>query len=361
MADQNIVTSIDLTDPQKLMAFAKASPDEPTWLLNRYFPCNPSTDIFPTAEVLIDYNTVNRKKAPFMKVGYRDTARDTYITDKFEPARIAEGRPLTLDNLMKRGFGEAVFSDMEPAERAVTLAIADFADLKKRIKRTIEKMAADVMLDNAYTAKYMDNADVPEEVTLSFNEGDSGIDTEYTPAAKWDAADANIIGDLKAMAKMLRQNGTPATDVILGSGAVDALVGDPTIQKLLDIKRYELGNIEPTITGGNPATVLIGVINIDGVRLNLIQYSEVYENESGVLTPYVPEGRIIMTSPNCGKSLYGAITQLEQSDGLFHTYREMFVPKYLWDAQIDKRTFMLASKPLLVPHIKKCWASATVL
>lgn len=360
MADANIVTSIDLTDPQKLMAFAKAAPDEPMFMLNRYFPCNPSTDIFPTAEVLIDYNTTNRKKAPFMKAGYRETARDTYITDKFEPARIAEGRPLTQDMLVKRGFGEAVFSDMTPDQRAATLAIADFADLKKRIKRTLEKMAADVMLDNAYTAKYMDKQDMPEEVTLSFNEG-GGVDTQYTPAAKWDAAGANILGDLKAMAKLLRYNGSPGSEVILGAGAADALVADATIQKLLDIKRYELGNIEPSITGGNPDTVLIGQLNIDGVRLNLIQYSGVYENDSGVLTPYIPDGRIIMTAPACGKSLFGAITQLEQGDGQFHTYSEMFVPKYTWNSDLDKRTFMLSCKPLLVPRIKKCWASATVL
>lgn len=358
MADPNIVTSINLKDPQTLLSLVKAAPEEPNFLLNRYFPCNPETDIFPTRKVLIEYNNVNQKKAPFMKKGTKTSTRDTYITDEFAPARISVGRELTLDDLAQKGFGEAVFSGMSPEERAAIIHMADFADLKKRCQRTLEKMAADCMVDNAYTAKYEDT-DAAEEITLSFNEGE-GVDTAYTPAAKWDASAANIYGDLKAMARMIRSNGCAATDLILGADAADLITANPDIQKLMDIRRYEIGSIEPKIVGNNENVVLVGLLNVDGVKLNLIQYSGAYEDESGLLVPYVPANKIIMTAPACGKSLFAAITQLE-ADEMHHTHRAMFVPKYIGDRENDVRKFQLQCAPLLIPRVKKCWASATVI
>lgn len=357
MADTNIVTSINLKDPHHLLSLVKQAPEEPNFLLNRYFPCNPDTDIFPTRKVLIEYNSVNQKKAPFMKKGTKNATRDTYITDEFAPARISVGKELTLDDLAQKGFGEALFSGMTPEERAAVLHMADLADLKNRCKRTLEKMAADCMLDNAYTAKYEDT-DKPEEITLSFNEGE-GVDTKYTPSKMWDASDAKIYGDIKAMARMIRSNGCAATDLILGADAADLITGNAEIQKLMDIRRYEIGTIEPKIVGNNENVVLVGLINVDGVKLNLIQYSGAYEDESGLLVPYVPANKVIMTAPSCGKSLFAAITQLE-ADEMHHTHRAMFVPKYLGDRENDIRKFQLQCAPLLIPRIKKCWASATV-
>lgn len=358
MPDPNIITNVDLKNPQHLLSLVKAAPEEPNFLQERYFPCNPDTDIFPTRKVLIEYNATNQKKAPFMKKGTKTSTRDTYITDEFAPARISAGRDLTLDDLAQKGMGEALFSDMTPEQRAAIIHMADFSDLKNRCKRTLEKMAADCMIDNAYTAKYEDTTE-GEEITLSFNEGE-GVDTQYTPSAMWDASAANIYGDLKAMARMIRQNGCAATDLILGADAADLITGNAEMQKRLDIRRFEIGTIEPKIVGGNANVVLVGLLNVDGVKLNLIQYSGGYEDEeSGLLIPYVPANKIIMTAPACGKSLYAAISQLE-ADEMHHTHRAQFVPKYLGDRENDVRKFQLQCAPLLIPRIKKCWASATV-
>ena len=67
-----------------------------------------------------------------------------------------------------------------------------------------------------------------------------------------------------------------------------------------------------------------------------------------------------MAAPNAGRTVYGAVTQVEQSDGEFHTYTGQRVPKYVSNADGNTRTVMLTSCPLLIPNKKNPWVSAKV-
>ena len=55
--DPNAVTTIDLTDPQTLIAMVRGLEPAPSFLLDTYFPCDPGTDIFHSDKVLVDYDT----------------------------------------------------------------------------------------------------------------------------------------------------------------------------------------------------------------------------------------------------------------------------------------------------------------
>ena len=64
-------------------------------------------------------------------------------------------------------------------------------------------------------------------------------------------------------------------------------------------------------------------------------------------------------SPGAGRLLRGAVTQMEQADGMWHTYMGARVPQY-W-ADKDGRQLTVSSRPLLVPRTKNPFISATVL
>ena len=57
----------------------------------------------------------------------------------------------TLDDLNKRGYGEAIYANSTPAERAARLQQDDLTDMDRRIIRREEWMCAQTMINNACT------------------------------------------------------------------------------------------------------------------------------------------------------------------------------------------------------------------
>lgn len=83
---------------------------------DRYFPTNAATDIFNANKVLVEYRDRDRAMAPFVvrRAGDIPVARGGYEIHEFEPPFTAPSRLLTMDDLQKRGFGEALYAGSTP-------------------------------------------------------------------------------------------------------------------------------------------------------------------------------------------------------------------------------------------------------
>ena len=94
-------------DTHTLLASVQQLPPLHTFLLDRYFPTNAATDIFATNDVLVEYKKGHKKAAPFVapRKGGITILRDGYTMRRFTPSYIAPKRPLTIDDLRKRGSG----------------------------------------------------------------------------------------------------------------------------------------------------------------------------------------------------------------------------------------------------------------
>ena len=55
------------------------------------------------------------------------------------------------------------------------------------------------------------------------------------------------------------------------------------------------------------------------------------------------------------RSLYGAVSQVEQEDNLFHTYTGKRIPKFVGSAGSNTRELYLTSCPLCIPNNKDAW------
>lgn len=349
---------LDLTRTHTLLAAYEATPRVTSFLKDRYFPTNAMTDVFNTEDVLVDYKDNGRKVAPFVLpiVGGVPVARDAFTTDRFTPPLIAPQRNLTLDDLKKRGFGEAIFSGVSPAQRKTLIVMRDLKELDEMTTRREEVMAAETLITNQCKMDHINAEGTTDPKLIKFHEGDTNP-YQYAPAIGWDAAGAKILQDLHEMVKMLTEKGLPAQELVMAGDVADAIINDPTIQKLLDNNRMNLGGIAPLELPEGAAH--IGTLNVHGKMIKLISYTEVYENNEGVATPYIPAGTVILTAPGAGRGLYGAVTQLEW-DGEFYTYPGRRVPKYLPDPKTNQRTLTLSSCPLLIPKNKGAWISAKV-
>lgn len=147
---------LNFFDTYTLMAVQKRIVPKQTFFRDRYFPTEEG-DIFSSNKVLTEYMDGDRKMAAFVspRVGAIPMERTGYEVHEFEPASIGVSRPLTSDDLTKRGFGEAIYANSTPAQRAAKLVQNDLADMDGRITRTEEWMCAQTMLDNGCVMQEM--------------------------------------------------------------------------------------------------------------------------------------------------------------------------------------------------------------
>lgn len=352
---------MSLYETRTLIKTAKKIYPVLTWFRNRYFPTS-DQDIFPTKKVLIEYKEGGKKMAPFVipRKGGITMEREGYIAKDYTPPYIAPQRPLTIDDLNDKGFGEDLYTNMTPEQRQAQVLGEDLSELSEMIDRREEWMCAEVLFKGEvvmkhYAEKY--GVGTPVEKVLRFY--DSAFDNEFIPTTDWDATGATIYDDLEAMVLMLVQAGCKATDLVMSSSVWKAFINDAKIQKLYDLARINVGNIEPMELPDGVA--YMGQIVIGGKKLDIFVYAEQYEDENGTTQTYMPSGNILITAPGMGRMLYGAITQIEQEDGVFHTYTGRKIPKYISDPKNELREIRVASAPIPVPNDRKGWVVAEVI
>lgn len=343
-----------------LMAVEQLVPAR-SFLRDRYFPTNDATDVFSTDDVLVEYKDGSKKLAPFVapRKGGVAILRNGYTMERFEPPFVAPKRSLTIDDLSKKGFGEALYSNLTPAQRQTTLLLKDADELGEFITRREEAMAAEVMLNGSCIMKHIaDDATKADEKEVFYYTGDANPYI-YAPDTKWDQDGAQIIEDLDIMANMLTSKGLRASELVCAPDVAKAIVRNSAIKELLDIRNYHIGTVEPEELPAGAA--IVAKLNVMGRMISIISYSETYTDEQGNVQQYIPSGKCVLTAPAAGRTVYGAVSQVEQTDGLVHTYPGKRVPKYISDANTNTRSLTVSSRPLPMPNAKGCFISATVL
>ena len=349
-----------------MLAAIEELPLEHTFFKDRYFPTDDLMDVFNTSKVLADYRESGRKKAPFVlpRIGSLPVGREGFSTYELEPAYIGLSMPLTIDQLKRRGFGESIMSGMTPEERANMLQMRDMDDLSARISRTEEWMACQTMLNNGCTMRHeTDVKDVYQDVNVKFYDGEENP-AEYKVSKAWVHSAVDTKGnvtvgtwyeDIYKMVAKLKRMGLPATDLLVSSDVGAFLMEDPWILKMLDNRRVDMGRIEPKEL--TEYVTHLGAFNFKGRMLDILISDGTYEDENGEDKEYLESGSVIITAPDCGKCLYGAITQLE-NDGEYHTYAGKRVPQHLFTIKPPVKETQVAASPLMVPKRKNPWCTA---
>lgn len=157
---------LNFFDTYILMAITEEIVPRQTFFKDRYFPTGDG-DIFASDKVLTEYRKGDRKMAAFVsaRAGDIPMERRGYAIHEYQPAFIAPSRLLTLDDLRKRGFGEAIYANSTPAQRAARLQRDDLADMDIRITRREEWMAVQTMINNSCTMQsYIDESTIRPKV-----------------------------------------------------------------------------------------------------------------------------------------------------------------------------------------------------
>lgn len=350
--------NINVFDTYYLAGMVQEIVPQMTFFRDRYFQTNPSTDIFAADKVLVEYRDGDRRLAPFVvpRTGDIPIGRKGYEIKEFEPPHILPSRLLTLDDLQKRGFGEALFSGSTQAERARALQLIDLADLDRRITRREEWMAVQTMINNGCTMiAYIDDGTTGEPIDVFFYDTTGSNPAIYTVDDEWDDTTGDFWGDVETMCTLLADRGLPAADLVVGSTVGQYIQSNEVAAKRLDNRRMEYGNIAPKIT--TPGVAWLGRLNFGGFELDIFSVRETYVDDSGTTQRFFPAKSAMVTAPNCGHMMYAQITQIEPDDQ-YHTFAMKRIPKFVVDRDKDTRKLRLGSRPLAAPLQKTPWIYA---
>lgn len=353
---------MDIYDTLYMLAAVEELAPEPTFFKRRYFPTDMEMDVFGTSKVLADYKENSRKAAPFVlpRIGSLPVGRGGYSTYELEPGNISISKPLTIDQLKRRGFGESLMSKATEKERAARLLMGDLADLSARISRTEEWLACETMLHNGCIMRHQgEDPEIYEDVPVRFYDGEENP-ALYTPLEAWKhSTDGKTPGnwyfDIINMVKMLVKRGRPATDLVLANDVGNFLMEDPWVLAMMDNRRADYGTVNPDAL--TEYVTHLGRFNFGGRRLDIFVNDGTFQDENGDEAPFLEAGSVIVTAPNCGKGLYGAVTQKEM-DYQWYTHAGTRVPNHISTVVPPADTTVCSCRPLFVPRTVCPWTSA---
>ena len=343
----------NLDDTRTLLGVVERSFKPTTTLVNTFFP---DVRTFVTETVEMEYRKGTRKLAPFVVPGTKgvNVSRGgsqlrVYKAPLMKPKRVIEA-----SDIMRRGFGETVYSQRTPAERAQELRARDMAELIDTITRREEWMAAQVLINGSCQIKgYADDGKTELIDTLTFEGFDNKITISGT--GTWDNADtANPYNDMGDLSQTIRRNaGLIPTVAICAANVVPYLLNNQMLRDYMMVPSRDnlaLMSIQPRLV--RPELMRVGYIS--ALNLDIYAYDGGYEDESGEFTPYIPDDHMIIGVPGRGKRLYGAVTQLE-ADRQYHTYEGQYIPKVTVDLESDTSSLAMLCRCVVCPEWLDDW------
>ena len=347
---------VSIYEPRTMGRIVEKLPPVRTFFRDTFFR---REETFNTESVDVDFVKGTRKVAPFVHriIGGKTVPNTGYETKTYKPPLVAPDKITTVDDLLKRRPGESLVSGRSPAERAVLKMSDDFRELRDMISRREELMC----VQSIFTGKIPIIGEGLNEV-IDF--GFTNTEIISTATKKWSNAGSDPIGDLKRWHKQVQKTGfTNCNACVMADDVATAFVGHEKVQKVLDVRNYNLAVIQPRqLPNGVTYVGTIHELGMDVYTYNEWYLDDWTDPETPEEKPLVPDGMLAMLSTNANYSMYyGAITLIDEGTKEFKTVEGKYVPDTWVKRKPARRFLQLQSAPLSVPHDVDSWFTAKVL
>ena len=351
---KNMANEVNIYSPRYLAEVVRQTPAVHTYFRDTFFT---NIKTFATERVDIDLVKGDRRMAAFVhpRVGGKVLKANGYQTESYKPPLINPYDVTTADQLMNRLPGEDLYSGMTPAQRAAQKLMEEYATLNDATTRREEWMAVQAIVTGTIPI-------VGEGVNETIDFGLTNKKT-LTGDNKWGGTKADILGNLGDWTDAVLHGGFANVDtLIMGKTAKAKFFADANVQKMLDNRRMNLGEIAPRDLPNG--VKYLGHLN--DPSLDMYVYGEVYYDDwtnpdAPETKPLIPDNMIILISsrPNYMMA-YGACTYIEDASGLWVTSQTSRVLRSYVEHHPDRRMVELQAHPLPIPDKVDSWLVATV-
>ena len=345
---------VNIYSPRYLAEVVRQAPPVHTYFRDTFFT---NIKTFATERVDIDLVKGDRRMAAFVhpRVGGKVLKANGYTTQSYKPPLVNPYDVTTADQLMTRLPGEDLYSVMTPAQRAARKLMEEYATLNDATTRREEWMAVQAIVTGQIPVV---GEGVNEVIDFGFTnkvtlEGDN----------VWGGSKAKILGNLGDWVDKVLHGGFANVDtLIMGKTAKKLFFDDAKVQKMLDNRRMNMGEIAPRDLPNGVR--YLG--HLTDPSLDLYTYGEVYYDDwTGPAAPatkaLIPDNAVILISskPNYMMA-YGACTYIEDANGLWVTAQTSRLLRSYVEHHPDRRMVELQAHPLPIPDKVDSWLVATV-
>jgi hypothetical protein len=339
--------AIDLFSPRVMIAAVQAIKPVRTFIRDTFFS-NRKTSMQETVEVQLRKG--KRRLAPFVSpvIGGKVMDRMGYTVSDYKPPLVAPRTITKAEDLQKRQFGEELYDGMDPDQRAAKILGEDMVELDDAITRREEWMCAQALFAGTIN---MVGEGVNEVINFNHTKR-----VTLAAAKKWNTATGDPLADLGEWREsVMKDSGITPNVCIMATDVVDAFLANAKVQAAMDIRRIELGKIEPRELP-NGATY-IGTLTKLGI--DIYSYYEWYvDDATGTEMPMVPAGNVLLGSTNNSfQFAYGAYTDLSENV----TYAVPRYPRTWVEKGPNQRFLEMDSRPLPIPVDVDSWYVADVI
>ena len=342
--------AVDIFTPRTMLRALNQENMAGNFLLDLLFP---TVEVSDTKYVDIDIVKGDERLAPFVApvvegelVEAQGFTTNTYEPPYIKPKFMTQAAQL----LTERSPGSAIYGGDTPGQRAATKLTKEIQDGEKMIHRREEWMAAQGLTTGTITV-----SGKGIEQVIDFG---MAADHKVTlvGAALWSDPLSDPLGDIRTWARQISDDGDANADVlILGAGAADALFSHSSVSSALDVRRINIGEINPRLL--SKGVIYHGTLNATGVNVDIYEYNGSYKDADGVRQRFIENNRVVMTSTQADfRRNYAAIQDLEAG----MVPMPIFVKS--WEEKDPSgRVVLLQSAPLPAPHQIDAIVSALVV
>lgn len=349
--------AISIYDPRTMGKLVERMPKVHTFVRDTFFR---NVETFDTLKIDVDFKKGSRQLAPFVhkKIGGVTIENTGYQTNSYEPPLVAPNKITTVDDILKRSAGESLYNGKSPNQRAVEKMQRDFTELDEMITRREEWMCCAALFTGKIPILGKDGKALQAEIDFNFT------NKITLPAAKkWNTTQGGKIKQLEDWRKKVQKTGFVNCNIcLMGSEALESFITDEEVQKLLDVRRFELAVIAPKELPNG--VTYVGTIHKIG--LDIYTYNEWYldnwtDKEKPEDKPLLPDNAVVLLSTEATYSMYyGAIAMADEQGKTIGIAEGSRVPDQ-WVKRTPARRFLqLNSAPLCVPHEVNSWYVAEV-
>lgn len=279
-----------------------------------------------------------------------DAQRNTFSkhTEKiFTPPYFREAWDFTECERYNVTFGQRTNPSTSDSINMINTAGKNISKMKDKIMRAVELQRAQALQTGIVQLKNGDNIDYKRKAESLVVLNGTNV---------WDNAGSDILGDLAKGCDFLREEGLSSgtsVNVLFGKDAMQEVLKDSEIQKLLDNRRITRGDIGMPQFNGKTGMVFHGQISTKDYKINLWTYNEFYENSDGSKSYYIdPKNVILIADDFVGKTAFTGIPGIGRTES-GDKYVKPVKGDYIISDRVDEEKrawwFEVESAPLAIP------------
>lgn len=242
-----------------------------------------------------------------LSVDGNENATSIFTNKRFKPPIFKEAGTVNALDTIEREAGRHTFEDPRYVAQAMNQARKGITKLTKKVRRSVELMASQVLSTGQLQLTDQNGAD---RYVLDFKPKATHIATVSTTwALDGTAGDPNA--DLQSLAEVVRKDGKrEPTDLVFGQSAWNRFIKNTFEKEKLNFRRADLSLVNPRRIGAG--ATLMGSTWIGSYEFRLWTYNGHYKSpQSGLYVDYINTDHVLMLSEGADMRLtWGGIPLL---------------------------------------------------